>query len=289
MERITALDTLRRRVADWKGSGDVVALVPTMGNLHHGHLRLVEEAAALADRVIVSVFVNPTQFGPDEDFAAYPRTLEADRRALARMPVDILFTPGAETVYPEGTAQGTRVQVPALEGMLCALARPGHFSGVATVVAKLFNMVGPDLATFGRKDYQQLLVVRHMVRDLCMRVRIVGVETVRDADGLALSSRNGYLSPEQRRVAPRLNAVLREIAGELAAGRRDFAALEERAQGELRDVGMDPDYVSIRRPEDLQRPMSGDCDFVVLGAARLGPTRLIDNVAVEQGTDTCRT
>ena len=278
MERIESLPELRQRIAQWKADGQRVALVPTMGNLHRGHLRLVEEAAAIAERVVVSVFVNPTQFGPDEDYSNYPRTEEADAAAVAEVGADLLFTPTVATMYPEGAARGTRVQVPALEGMLCALSRPGHFTGVATVVTRLFNMVSPDVAVFGRKDYQQLLVIRQMVRDLAMPVEVVGVETVRDADGLALSSRNNYLSAEERQRAPALNRVLREIVSALEAGDRDYAALEARARATLLREGLEPDYVSIRRAEDLARPGPSCRDLVALGAVRLGAARLIDNV-----------
>ncbi|MCP1675005.1 pantoate--beta-alanine ligase [Natronocella acetinitrilica] len=280
MHQITTREDLRRRVSGWKRAGELVALVPTMGNLHAGHLSLVDAAREAADRVVVSVFVNPTQFGAGEDYTTYPRTLDADRQLLEVRGVDLLFAPDVGTMYPEGTAKGARIQVPALEGMLCALSRPGHFSGVATVVAKLFNLVAPDRAYFGLKDYQQLLVIQHMVRDLSMPVEVIGVETVRAPDGLALSSRNGYLSPDDRARAPWLNKVLADAATALQQGERDFTALENTASKALIQAGLEPDYVAIRRPDDLLRPGVGEHAFIVLGAARLGGTRLIDNVTV---------
>lgn len=277
METLTALAALRGAVARFRAAGERVALVPTMGNLHRGHLALVARARAEAERVVVTVFVNPTQFGPGEDFAAYPRTPEADAGVLAAAGCDVLFLPPVAEVYPDGEAGATRVEVPGLSAVLCGAFRPGHFAGVTSVVARLFNMVGPDVAVFGDKDYQQLTIIRRMVRDLHLPVRVVGLPTVREPDGLALSSRNQYLAPAERAVAPRLAAVLADVAAAVAAGRRDFGALEAEAVATLAAAGFRPDYVAIRRASDLGEPRPGDGPLVVLAAAWLGRARLIDN------------
>jgi pantoate--beta-alanine ligase len=277
VETLTALAALRGAVARFRAAGERVALVPTMGNLHRGHLALVARARAEAERVVVTVFVNPTQFGPGEDFAAYPRTPEADAGVLAAAGCDVLFLPPVAEVYPDGEAGATRVEVPGLSAVLCGAFRPGHFAGVTSVVARLFNMVGPDVAVFGDKDYQQLTIIRRMVRDLHLPVRVVGLPTVREPDGLALSSRNQYLAPAERAVAPRLAAVLADVAAAVAAGRRDFGALEAEAVATLAAAGFRPDYVAIRRASDLGEPRPGDGPLVVLAAAWLGRARLIDN------------
>lgn len=277
METLTALAALRGAVARFRTAGERVALVPTMGNLHRGHLALVTRARAEAERVVVTVFVNPTQFGPGEDFAAYPRTPDADAGVLAAAGCDVLFLPPVAEVYPGGEAGATRVEVPGLSTILCGAFRPGHFAGVTSVVARLFNMVGPDVAVFGDKDYQQLTIIRRMVRDLHLPVRIVGLSTVREPDGLALSSRNQYLTPAERAMAPRLAAVLADVATAVAAGRRDFAALEAQAVATLAAAGFRPDYVAIRRADDLGEPGAGGAALVVLAAAWLGRARLIDN------------
>lgn len=277
METLTALAALRGAVARFRAAGERVALVPTMGNLHRGHLALVTRARAEAERVVVTVFVNPTQFGPGEDFAAYPRTPEADAGVLAAAGCDVLFLPPVAEVYPDGEAGATRVEVPGLSTILCGAFRPGHFAGVTSVVVRLFNMVGPDVAVFGDKDYQQLTIIRRMVRDLHLPVRIVGLPTVREPDGLALSSRNQYLTPAERAMAPRFAAVLADVATTVAAGRRDFAALEGEAVATLAAAGFRPDYVAIRRAADLGEPDPGDGALVVLAAAWLGRARLIDN------------
>lgn len=269
---------VRENVRGWKEEGLRVGLVPTMGNLHTGHLELVERAADYADRVVTSVFVNPLQFGPGEDFAAYPRTLEADARLVADAGVDLLYAPRVEVMYPSPASEQTRVEVPGLSDILCGASRPGHFSGVATVVLKLFNQVQPDVAIFGEKDFQQLMVIRRMVVDLDSPVEILGVPTVRAADGLALSSRNRYLSAGQRAIAPALYSTLRVVADAVRAGRRDYATLEEEGVERLQAAGFIPDYVSIRRAEDLERPGSDDRELVILAAALLGGARLIDNI-----------
>lgn len=276
---------LREQVRAWRAGGERVALVPTMGDLHAGHLALVDRAGAIADRVVVSIFVNPLQFGPGEDYASYPRALERDRGHLAEHGADLVYAPATETVYPRGAAEVVRVHVPGLEDILCGADRPGHFAGVATVVAKLFNAAEPDVAVFGEKDYQQLLIIRRLAEDLDFGVTVEGAATVREADGLALSSRNGYLTETERAAAPALYGALRAVAARLAAGARDFAALEAEAAAELRGAGLRPSYVAIRRAHDLGEPDGTESprELRVLAAAWLGRARLIDNVAVGAG------
>jgi pantoate--beta-alanine ligase len=281
MHTLHRIAPLRALVADWHRAGLRVALVPTMGNLHRGHLVLVREALARADRVVTSVFVNPLQFGPAEDFDSYPRTLRRDGGLLADAGNHALFAPPETEVYPHGRDDCTMVEVPWLSDQLCGASRPGHFRGVATVVAKLFNMVQPDLAVFGEKDFQQLLVIRRMTADLDLPVEIVGVPTVREPDGLALSSRNAYLTPDERATAPRLHQVLQHAAAALRGGEAP-ADVERDALRELTAGGLIPDYVSVRRRADLAPP-DGPADgaLVVLAAARLGAARLIDNLSVD--------
>lgn len=256
-----------------------IAFVPTMGNLHEGHLTLVRQARERAERVIVSIFVNPLQFGAGEDFDSYPRTLERDAELLAAEGVDWLFNPPVEVMYPRPAAEQTRVVVPAIGDILCGASRPGHFEGVATVVCKLFNLVRPDLALFGQKDYQQLLVIRRMVADLAMPVEVIGVPTVREPDGLAMSSRNGYLSAAERAIAPALYRVLRDTAAGLRAGDR-AKDLEVAGAAALDASGLKTDYLAIRRQADLAEPEAGDRELVILAAAYLGKARLIDNLEV---------
>ncbi len=277
MQTVHRIAELRAQVMAWKRAGEQVAFVPTMGNLHRGHIHLVECARELAPRTVASIFVNPMQFGPSEDFAAYPRTLDADSRQLETAGLDLLFAPGVTEVYPRPLEQMTQVTVPELPTVLCGASRPTHFSGVTTVVSKLFNMVQPDIAVFGEKDWQQLVIIRRMATDLDMPVAIVGVPTVREPDGLALSSRNGYLSAEERAIAPTLYATLRATAERLRAGERDFAALEAEAKAQLASAGFRPDYFEIRRPDDLQRPNLEDAELRIFAAAWLGRARLIDN------------
>jgi len=285
MERIHRVSELRTRLGELRRASERIALVPTMGNLHEGHLALVDTAHTLADRVVATIFVNPLQFGPGEDFDAYPRTLDADAEALAAHGTDLLFAPPVEEMYPDGADLATTVTVSGLSRELCGAARPGHFDGVTTVVAKLFSLVGPDVAVFGRKDLQQLTLIRRMARDLSMPLEIVGIDTIRAADGLALSSRNGYLSAQERAQAPLLAKTLQEVAQALAGGGRRFEELEARALDALRAAGFEPDYVSIRSSADLAAPDAGAeaRDLVVLGAARLGKARLIDNISPENG------
>lgn len=274
----TTLSELRESIARWRTGGQKIAFVPTMGNLHAGHLDLMAEARRRADRVVASIFVNPMQFGAGEDFDAYPRTLEADKSKLIDAGVDLLFAPSASIIYPKGADQQTRVEVPGISDVLCGASRPGHFVGVATVVCKLFNMVQPDLAVFGEKDFQQLMLIRRMVADLAIPIEIVGKSTVRESDGLAMSSRNGYLSVEERAKAPQLYRTLQATAAALQDGNRDYNGLEAEAEKALQDAGFRPDYYAIRRAEDLEMPQETEENLVILAAAYLGTTRLIDNL-----------
>lgn len=279
MMLIDDIPSLRRCLASWRRSGRSIALVPTMGDLHAGHLALVREARRVADRTLVSIFVNSLQFGPNEDFEAYPRALERDRERLEAESADLLFTPPVQAVYPRGSQGQTRVEVPELSNILCGASRPGHFAGVATVVCKLFNMAQPDIAIFGEKDYQQLLVIRRMVEDLCLPVEVRGLATVREPDGLAMSSRNGYLSPAERARAPALYKALCRAGGRLREGLAT-GEVERMGTEELVVEGLRPDYFSVRRASDLQPATTEDQDLVVLTAAYLGAARLIDNLRV---------
>ncbi len=270
---------LRAEVDAWRQAGLRVAFVPTMGNLHAGHLSLVEQAKAVSDRVVVSIFVNPLQFGPDEDYDCYPRTINADTLALSELGVDVLFLPPVAEIYPRGYQGATTVDVPEVSEGLCGECRPGHFIGVATVVAKLFNLVQPDVVVFGQKDYQQLAVIRRMVADLCFPIEIVGGETVREKDGLALSSRNAYLTEAQRRQAPALIQALRGGAQALIEGIVDYAALEQEMMAKLQKQGFKPEYVAVRDADTLKAPQPSSA-LIILVAAYLGSTRLIDNLLV---------
>ena len=272
--------SLREQLEDWRRSGEHIALVPTMGNLHDGHLSLVEIARQRAERVVVSIFVNPTQFGDGEDFANYPKTLERDKRRLKLANVDLLFVPIIETMYPFGIDNATSVTVPVLTDELCGSFRPGHFDGVTSVVSRLFSLVQPDVAVFGEKDFQQLMVIRRLVTDLSLPVEIVAGPTQREEDELALSSRNQYLTDEERAIAPRLYAILKDIAEGLQSGKRNYLEMEQQAMGDLAGLGFKPDYVSIRRAENLGEPDRDTDELVVLAAAHLGKSRLIDNVVV---------
>ena len=281
MNTVKTVLELRAAVARARGEGKRIAFVPTMGNLHEGHMALVEKAGQRADFVVASIFVNPLQFGPNEDLAKYPRTLVADQDKLVAAGCHLLFHPDVEEMYPHGQDGQTRVSVPGVSEGLCGASRPGHFEGVATVVTKLFNMVQPDLAVFGEKDYQQLAVIRTLARDLNMPVQIIGEPTVRAADGLALSSRNGYLSAEQRAAAPALQRTLQQLAEALRNGSRDFAQLQKQGHDALDDAGLRPDYLEIREAISLRPAIAEDRQLVILGAAYLGSTRLIDNLVVE--------
>ncbi len=275
VEEIVSLREIRRT---WQSSKEDIAFVPTMGNLHQGHLELVKEAKKVASKVVVSIFVNPMQFGPDEDLDAYPRTLEQDKRSLEELGVDLLFMPKAEDIYSRGLEQQTFVEVPSLSYMICGASRPGHFRGVATIVCKLFNMVQPNHAFFGEKDFQQLQVIKAMVTDLSMNLTIHGVPTKRDDDGLALSSRNGYLNDEERNIAPVLYKQINVLADSILAGRRDFSVLIKEAKTNLANAGFKPDYIELRNAETLLQVGHEDKYLVILAAAFLGKTRLIDNL-----------
>lgn len=268
-----------QELRDWRHDAGSVAFVPTMGNLHEGHLALVREAANRADQVVVSIFVNRLQFGQGEDFDRYPRTLEQDAAKLAGEGVAVLFAPSEQELYPN-VAQQYNVEPPNLQNELCGAFRPGHFRGVATVVAKLFNIVEPDYACFGKKDYQQLVILQGMAADLNFRVEIVPVDIGRAADGLALSSRNQYLSEAERKQAPQLYRELQAVARAVENGNRDYAALEQQAAANLKQAGWQVDYVEIRHAGNLQVAHVGDSELVVLAAARLGNTRLIDNIEI---------
>jgi pantoate--beta-alanine ligase len=278
MKLITRPDELRDLVSEQRRKGQRIAFVPTMGNLHAGHGSLVSRARQLADRVIVSVFVNPLQFGPNEDFAAYPRTPDEDRMLLTSLRVDVLFAPAVDDIYPRGQESTARVHVPDLEDILCGAFRPGHFMGVATVVTKLLNLVQPDVALFGEKDYQQLMIIRRAATDLCMPIEIVGVPTTREADGLAMSSRNRYLTPEQRKLAPAIFAELEKARRALESGDTHFAAIEAAGAAALARAGFKPDYFAVRDATTLGAPRDASSELVVLTAARIGRARLIDNV-----------
>ena len=275
------VDDLRAIVRAWRGQGDTVAFVPTMGNLHAGHYALVERARRHCDHVVASAFVNPTQFGPNEDFSRYPRTPEDDEAGLREHGCDLLFRPTVEEMYPFGAAACVRVHVPGLTDELDGAARPGHFDGVATVVLRLFNMVQPDVAIFGAKDFQQLQVIRYMVRELSLPIRIEAAPTVREADGLARSSRNRYLDAQARTVAPAIHRTLLAMRAAWERGEA-LAAIEADATARLAAVGFVPDYTAIRRAIDLAPPAAGERHgLVALIAARIGSTRLIDNLAFE--------
>jgi pantoate--beta-alanine ligase len=278
METVSSIHALRQQVSAWRRDRQTIALVPTMGNLHRGHLSLVDVAGARCDRVVCSIYVNPTQFGPDEDYDQYPRSLEADQQALGERDVALVFCPSNDTVYSYGEERSTWVEVPGLSDTLCGMARPGHFRGVTSVVCRLLNMVQPHYAVFGEKDYQQLVIIRRMVSDLSIPVEIVGGATQREEDGLAISSRNQYLSQEERSRAGLLYTQLCAVLDAISSGERDYSALEKRAFAELDDAGFRTDYVAVRATETLRTPGEDTDELVVLGAAWLGHARLIDNV-----------
>lgn len=275
MQIISTIAQLRA----WRKQAGTVAFVPTMGNLHAGHMALVHEAKKHADKVVVSIFVNPIQFGQGEDFEQYPRTLEQDAEKLQQAGADVIFAPSVQEMYPHG-AQQYFVEPPPLQNELCGRTRPGHFRGVATVVTKLFNIVQPNVACFGRKDYQQLAVLTAMVQDLNMDIRIIPVATERASSGLALSSRNGYLSAEELQQAAQLYQQLQAIAADIIQGRRDFDLLEQTATAALNQLGWRVDYIEIRQANTLQKAQCTDQEIVILAAAVLGRTRLIDNLEV---------
>ena len=269
---------LQAALKRYRSDGQSIAFVPTMGNLHQGHLDLVRKARTLCDIVVVSIFVNPLQFGAGEDLDGYPRTMTADKEKLFAEGVQLLYAPGVEDIYPDGMAKQTVVSVPELGDTLCGSSRPGHFDGVTTVVSKLFNIVQPDVSVFGEKDFQQLSIVRKMVKDLCMAVEIVGIATTRDDDGLAKSSRNGYLSDEERSIAPLLHQTLTSCREAIACDFDNFLQLESHARMKLLQAGFEPDYFAIRDAQTLRTVTEDTEEIAILAAAKLGSTRLIDNV-----------
>ncbi|RJG16546.1 pantoate--beta-alanine ligase [Alcanivorax profundi] len=279
MQTIHSVAQVREYVRGWHRKGHTVGFVPTMGNLHDGHISLVREARARCDVVVVSIFVNPTQFGPNEDFDRYPRTLDADAAALVDAGADLLFAPSVDEMYPLGQNQ-TWVDVDGLGDYLCGASREGHFRGVTTVVSRLFNIVQPDVAVFGEKDFQQLAILRRMTEELLFPVKIVGAPTSREEDGLARSSRNGFLSESERKLAPQLYANLQQIQQAVEAGERDYRSLEARFSDALNEAGFAVDYLTISNARSLAPAAENDTDLVIAVAAKLGQTRLIDNVSL---------
>lgn len=271
---------LQEQLAQWRNRNQTIALVPTMGNLHAGHLSLIDKAKQCADKTVVSIFVNPTQFVQGEDYENYPRTFEQDMDKLAEVGIDILFCPDVEKIYPDKMQLQSQVTVPELDSILCGKSRPGHFKGVATVVTKLFNIVKPDIAVFGEKDYQQLLIIRRITRDLFFRIEIISMPTVREADGLAMSSRNNYLNTAERKIAPLLFQTLKQIVDSIMAGDLAFTQHQKNAISKLDKAGFKTEYIRIRDAETLQKPAAGD--LVILAAAQLGKARLIDNVLIRR-------
>ena len=282
MDTVTTVAAVREHVRRWRSEGRRVAFVPTMGNLHAGHVSLIEAARRHGDRFVASIFVNPMQFGPNEDYAQYPRTPTQDARMLTDAGCNLMFMPDVAAIYPNGSERATRVDVPSLSRILDGEFRPGHFEGVSTIVSTLFHIVEPDVAVFGEKDFQQLTIIRRMVVDLCMPVEIVGAPTVRDTDGLAMSSRNQYLTSAERQTAPIIYQTLQAAAQRLQAGDTEFSSIESTGVATLQKAGLKPDYFSIRRAQDLGAPAPDTGHLVVLTAARLGKARLIDNIQLRK-------
>ena len=283
MQTATTIRAVRTQVAQWRAANERVVFVPTMGNLHAGHVSLIEAARRHGKRFVASIFVNPMQFGPNEDFAHYPRTPTQDAKMLADAGCDLMFCPEVSEIYPNGAENATRVEVPGISDILCGEYRPGHFEGVATVVAKLFNIVDADVAIFGEKDFQQLTVIRRMVADMCLRVAIVGAPTVREPDGLAMSSRNQYLDDAQRKLAPAIYRELKRAVAALQAGVRDYPQVEGAGRAALDGAGFRTDYFSVRDAKSLAPAAPETTHFVVLTATRLGKARLIDNIQYTSG------
>ncbi len=280
MKTIHTLNELRQLLAEERARGNKIGLVPTMGNLHAGHIALVQQAKENADIIVSTIFVNPLQFSAGEDLDKYPRTLQADQEKLEAVGCHYLFVPSEEEVYPDGREKQTMVEVPDVSNLYCGASRPGHFQGVATIVCKLFGMVQPDLAIFGAKDYQQLFVIRKMTKDLSLPITIQGSPIVRNEHGLALSSRNGYLSEEELSAATALNKTLKMTAQAIEEGNTDFDALVETAQQQLEAAGFRRDYFVIARQNDLLAASEGDTNLVILAAAYMGAARLLDNQVV---------
>lgn len=275
------IDDIRTQVRAWRAKGETIAFVPTMGNLHQGHITLVREAAQKCDHVVVSIFVNPMQFGQNEDLDAYPRTLAADSAAITAAGAELLFTPTPAVMYPKGLEQQTYVEVPGISNVLCGASRPGHFRGVATIVCKLFNIVQPDVAFFGNKDYQQLLVIKTMVEDLSLPIEIIGVDTIRENSGLAMSSRNGYLTATEKAAAPALKKAIDAMAKGIKQG-ESVDAVTEQAKASLVAAGFTPDYLEIRHAHTLEAAQRQDQALVILAAAYIGKARLIDNLRFDR-------
>lgn len=280
LQTVHTIEALRNAVSLAKTSGKRIVFVPTMGNLHEGHFSLIQEAKAHGDYIVASIFVNPMQFGENEDLDAYPRTLDADSQGLEKFGCQLLFAPAAKEIYPNGTQSETCVNVPGLSELHCGSSRPGHFTGVATVVCKLFNMVQPDCAVFGQKDFQQLAVIRKMVSDLCMPIDVIGVPTSREVNGLARSSRNGYLNADQKALAAQIYATLTFCKNSLVDDVHSLAELKIEAQRQLESQGFEVDYLNFASPTTLAIAQEGDRNIVILLAAWMGTTRLIDNIVV---------
>lgn len=272
-------DKLRKVIKDWKQQGKTIALVPTMGNLHEGHLSLIRKANEVADKTISSIFVNPTQFDREKDLSNYPRTLDSDTNLLQKTDCDLLFTPQSQDMYSD-TKQFTQVHVPGIGDILEGASRPGHFQGVATIVTKLFNLVTPDSAIFGEKDYQQLMIIKQMVRELDFNIEIIGHPIVRESDGLAMSSRNGYLTPKERSLAPYLQQTLQKIKQQIINKKDNFKTISSNANKSIAAHGFTPDYIKILRQRDLLEPAKNDNKLVILASAWLGSARLIDNLPI---------
>lgn len=281
MQTLFSIEELRATLQEERANGKRIGFVPTMGNLHEGHLALVRQAVSCCDIVVASIFVNPLQFGMNEDLDNYPRTLQADQDKLISAGCDYLFAPSDEVMYPNGREEQTQVEVPLISDIHCGASRPGHFQGVATVVCKLFGIVQPDVAVFGEKDYQQLMVIRRMVEHLYLPVEVQGAPIARNEDGLALSSRNGYLNEEQMKVAPTLHRTLQEAKEEILGGRRDYKQLEDEAYAKLETVGFSRDFFNICDAHTLTPANAETQQLVILAAAPLGGARLIDNVVIE--------
>ncbi len=277
MQKVSTIQALRYTLKQWRLAGHKIAFVPTMGNLHTGHIKLLTEAKKKADKVIVSIFVNPTQFGAGEDFNTYPRTEDDDAQKLKQAGADLLFLPAVDEVYHSGSK--ITVSIPELSTIYCGARRPGHFDGVATIVSKFFNMVQPDISFFGKKDFQQLLLIHLLVQGLNFPIEIVGVETEREADGLAMSSRNAYLSDKERLLAPELYRALCRARDAVLEGKNSFSAIEQQQIRHLTALGFKLDYFSICRSEDLQIATEKDRNLVIIAAAKLGSPRLIDNIS----------
>ena len=280
MHHLFEIPQVRKQIKKWKSEDHRIAFVPTMGNLHAGHLALVERAKELADKVVVSIFVNPIQFDKEKDLQAYPRTLADDKEKLIGVGCDLVFSPSVKELYPNG-ANITRVEVSVISGLLEGKSRPGHFSGVSTIVSKFFNIISPDVSIFGEKDFQQLMLIRKMVIDLDIGVKVIGLPTVRESDGLAMSSRNGYLTTEERQIAPMFYRELNFLVGRIKEGARDFQSLQLSVMNKLEKLGFSSDYIEIRKVSDLSVASVEDIDIVVLGSVWLGKARLIDNVVVQ--------